>query len=212
MSNSPDSVPAPLGDPDHYLRSLTAAVPILLAYIDPEHRYRFANEAYASWFGRSPEEVIGSHISEIIGQAAYQIVQSYLEAALGGMPVTFEREMPYADGDSRFVHITYVPDLQRGVVHGLCAAVTDITDRKRAEEDNRRAQEELALVVAGAQCRLWDADVYAQPDGSLHWDARFADEEALLKFGIATIPGHNVAMAWYRSRVEEDRERDDANA
>ena len=201
----------PWEEPDQYLRFLTGSIPVLLAYIDVEHRYRFVNEAYASWFGHPAAQIVGMHVREIIGAEAYENVCPFMEAALAGMPLTFEREMPYAEVEPRYVHITFVPDRRTGTVRGISAVVTDITERRRVEEERWRVQEELALVVSGARCLLWHADVSAQGDALL-WESRFADEEALRGFGIAVPPGQDVATAWYVSRVEEDRRRDDVNA
>ena len=213
MSALEDSDSSPWDDPNHYIRFLTAAVPVLLAYIDSGHRYRFANDAYAGWFERSLTDVIGSHVREVIGEKAYEAVIPFLDVALAGMPVTFEREMPYTGIESRFVHITFVPDARGGKVHGLYAAVTDITDRKRAEDENNRTQEEMALVIAGARCLLWHSDVFEVPDYGLHWETRFADEKAAqANLALSVPPGEDFAAAWHRSRLDEDRARDDADA
>lgn len=213
MTHFPDPPPAPEGDPDQYLRFLTASVPVLLAYIDPQHHYRFANDAYARWFGRDLSSMIGKHVQEIIGPVAYEGIRNYIDVALAGMPVTFEREMPYVDIGSRYVHIAFVPDTDAGGrIRGISAAVTDITDRRSAEERTKKAQRELALVVAGARCLLWHADVSTRPDGILHWETRFADESILRDFGIRIEEGQDVAAAWHLSRVPEDRRRDDISA
>jgi PAS domain-containing protein len=76
MTHFPGPPPPPGGDPDQYLRFLTASVPVLLAYIDPQHHYRFANDAYARWFGRDLSSVIGKHVQEIIGSVAYEGIRN----------------------------------------------------------------------------------------------------------------------------------------
>jgi len=117
--------------------------------------------------------------------------------------------MPYTDHTSRFVHTALVPHTRNGIVHGLYTAVTDITDRKRAEEQNQRVQEEMAVVVTGAQCLLWHAEVTAHDGGTLHWVSRFADENALRKFGVSILPNQDSAEAWHQSLLPEDRKRAD---
>ena len=215
MSNS-----SPLDTVEDYADFLVSSVPVLLAYIDADYRYRYANPAYCAWFRCSPREVIGSSVEKVVGRAAYQNLHSYLEAALSGMPVTFEQEMLDAEAGDRYVHVALVPDKStEGIVRGLSAALTDITDRRRAEQQNRKAQEELSLVIAGARCFLWYADVTLNPNSDPHdpeamlfWETRFAEETALSRFGITVLPGQDIAAAWHLSRVEEDRRRDDLNA
>jgi PAS domain S-box-containing protein len=211
---------APQDAADNYANFLIGSVPVLLAYIDADFCYRYANPAYCAWFGHSPNAVIGHPVGEIIGQSAFQSLRPYMEAAFAGMPVTFEQEINDAETDSRYVHVALVPDMQEdGFVQGISAALTDITDRQRAEEQNRKSQEELSLVLAGARCFLWYADVIINPasdpddpEAMLHWETRFAEETALRHFGITVLPGQDVAATWHLSRVDEDRRRDDLNA
>ena len=35
-----------------WLEAMADALPMLIAYIDRDHRYRFNNRAYEEWFGR----------------------------------------------------------------------------------------------------------------------------------------------------------------
>lgn len=57
----------------------------MLAYWDASLRCRFANRAYESWFGVSPEELIGRHMSELLGPL-YELNLPYIEGALRGEP------------------------------------------------------------------------------------------------------------------------------
>ena len=51
------------------LRAITDHVPVLLAYIDTEQRYQFANETFRTWFGLDPATMIGRTIEEVLGTA-----------------------------------------------------------------------------------------------------------------------------------------------
>lgn len=207
MSAMTDSSPSYWEESDYFLRFLIDAVPVLLAYINLDLRYGFANSAYADWFGGTRSEIIGKPVKEVIGEEAFQTILPYLKSAFSGLSVTFEQEMPYTDHASRFVHTTFVPHTRNGIVHGLYTAVTDITDRKRAEEQNQRVQEELAVVVTGAQCLLWYADVTTQDGTVLNWKIRFADELALRKFGVPVSSNKDITIAWLQSILPEDRNR-----
>jgi PAS domain S-box-containing protein len=126
---------------ENELRLITNAVPVLISYVDSQQRYRFNNRRYEEWFGRPATEVYGKHLREVLGELAYEKLCPYVEAVLSGQEVTFESEIPYRDAGVRYISATYVPQFDEvGIVDGFVALVSDISDRKRAEEALRTSQ------------------------------------------------------------------------
>ena len=118
------------------MRLITDAFPALISYVDADKRYQFNNKAYEDWFGH---EAQGKHLEEVLGNVAYQTISGYVDNVLKGETVTYETEIPYKDGGTRFVHATYVPDRgTNGQVKGFFALVQDITESKQAEEELRQ--------------------------------------------------------------------------
>jgi PAS domain S-box-containing protein len=133
---------------ENQLRLITDTVPLLVSYVDREHYYRFVNRTYTEWFGLSREEIIGKHLSEVLGQAAYRTILPEVKKVLSGEEVIFERLVPYKNGE-RFIHLNYIPefDASTGLVTGFHAFVQDITERNQVEEALRRSQQELEVRV-----------------------------------------------------------------
>src|SRR5690606_7338931 len=52
------------------LQLLTDALPVLVAYIDADLRYRFINKLAEEWFPYRREEIIGTTVQEAIGEEA----------------------------------------------------------------------------------------------------------------------------------------------
>ncbi|WP_444547791.1 PAS domain-containing protein [Stigmatella ashevillensis] len=52
------------------LQAITDTLPALVAYLDLAERYLFANQAYESWFGVKPEDVLGKTAAEFVGAEA----------------------------------------------------------------------------------------------------------------------------------------------
>ena len=42
-------------------------MPVLVAFLDHGHVYRFANRYYEAWFGLDPAEIVGRHAREVLG-------------------------------------------------------------------------------------------------------------------------------------------------
>jgi len=111
------------------------AVPALMSYIDADARYRLNNHAYETWFGHPRGELVGRHMRDVLGEAAWTAIRPHVEAALAGRAVTYEAEVPYRDGGPRWILATYTPDVSGdGAVRGVVAHVSDITALKRAEQ------------------------------------------------------------------------------
>jgi PAS domain S-box-containing protein len=126
------------------LRFVVNAVPALIAYVDTEARYVWGNESYRRWYGTSPEQIRGRHISEVLGASAWALVRPYVERALVGETVTFDLRLVYKSGPARDVRATYVPHVDAGGrVLGFVALVNDITEIRTAEHDRECALEEL---------------------------------------------------------------------
>lgn len=187
------------------LRLITNAVPVLISFIDAEQRYRFNNERYEEWFGKSPAEVNGKYLWEVLGAAAYELVRPYVEQVLTGHQVTFESKVPYPRGGIRDVVATYVPrfDAQEKVI-GFVALVSDISQRKRAEETLRQSEERLRIAQQAANAGVWDWDIVTN---QVSWS-----EEYYQLYGLdpaTTAPGYET---WLQSIVEQDRDRVDQAA
>ena len=130
----------------HQLRLLTDALPVLIAYLDRDLRYRFANKAYQPWFNLEPAELLGRPIREVAGEQAYPNIRPYLERALAGEPVEFEAEMPFRPDFTRYIRTNYLPDVQQGEVQGFYTLVTDVTEQVLARRQVQRLNEELAAI------------------------------------------------------------------
>ncbi len=145
-----------LRESEKLLRMVIDGVPGLVSYIDRDLRYRFANRRYAEWFNRPNGDFAGTHAAEILGAAQFASIRSYMERALAGEVVVFERGISYRDGEVRRVRASYVPDqAPDGTVNGFIVLVEDNTEIHQSQEAIRRSEERYrALVEASAQ-HVW---------------------------------------------------------
>jgi len=66
---------------------------IRICYVDAELRYRHCNGPYVDWVKRSREWLFGRHVSEILGDAAFNIKEKYFTGALADETVTYEEKI-----------------------------------------------------------------------------------------------------------------------
>lgn len=152
--------------------AMADAVPILISYVDRDERYRFVNRAYERWFGVDRAQIEGRPLREVIGDVAYERLAGHVRRALAGETLIFEGEVEYQGAGARFIEARYVPDITPdGEIPGYYALITDITDRKRAEETERllirevdhRAKNVLTVVQSLAQLTPFESkDQYVQ--------------------------------------------------
>jgi PAS domain S-box-containing protein len=124
------------------------AIPDLIGYITWEERLGFANRAYAQWYGKSAEEIVGLRTREFLGEELYARVHPLHQRALSGEAMRFETGRRNAQGELRHLEVRYLPDLGAdGTVRGLVVVGNDITERKQAEDAVRRREEQLRLIT-----------------------------------------------------------------
>ena len=115
------------------LRTITDNLPVLIAYIDREQRYRFCNGHYEAVFGIKPEAFIGRTVREMLGEEAHAELAAPMARALAGERVRFERHGTERGLDSHFL-VDYIPEVTtEGDVPGFYVLVLDITARKQLE-------------------------------------------------------------------------------
>ncbi len=129
------------------LTLITDNVSGLISYVDHTETYRFVNAVYEEWFAQTRQQIIGTTIRQQVDDDAYARVQPHVEQALRGERTSFENTVHYPDGNTRTVMATYVPDIDDNQVLGFYALVTDITERKLAEERLRFLAEASSLLA-----------------------------------------------------------------
>jgi PAS domain S-box-containing protein len=128
------------------IRLIADHLPALIAYVDDQQIYRFANKRFEEWYVTG--DIGGKHLREIAGVASYEGIQQYVETALAGTPVSFEYSRTYPDGRLRYVQISYIPHFgPAGNVLGFFTLVQDLTERKQAEEQIKASLEEKVVLL-----------------------------------------------------------------
>ena len=126
------------------MRLIADALPVLIGFIDKSLVYRFANRAYAEWFYKDPAEVIGRHVSEIVGPAGMEGRMPAMQRALAGEPAHLVLPWPHADGRRRDADIRYLPRrTPEGEVDGFHVFVADVTEHLQGEELLRQTAQDL---------------------------------------------------------------------
>jgi diguanylate cyclase (GGDEF)-like protein/PAS domain S-box-containing protein len=124
------------------------ALGLPVCYIDVDQRYRFVNKAFLDWSGKPQNEVIGREVVEVDGRELYQLYHAYLEAALNGERVSFERQLSSVKRNAFWVRVDYYPDRgPRGDIRGVLATYTDVDNIKRMELEAGEREHRLRIVT-----------------------------------------------------------------
>jgi diguanylate cyclase (GGDEF)-like protein/PAS domain S-box-containing protein len=134
-----------LADSEHFLRQITDSLPVRIAYLDTQARYRFVNWAHCKRFGTTRDEIIGRTRSEMNRGAADDVVAPRIAAVLRGEPQRFEYD-DAVGGQVRRIDCNLLPDVgEDGRVRGFYATGIDITDRVASERRLRELTQILEL-------------------------------------------------------------------
>ncbi|MBI5284641.1 MAG: PAS domain S-box protein [Chloroflexi bacterium] len=138
------------------LRLVTDSLPALIAYLNFDLCYGFANRSYREWFALPDCELGECTMPQVLGPRVFAQIEPFVKRVLRGETVTFERDARhYRTGDPTVLHITYVPDAgAQGEVRGFFVLVHDVTESKRAEEALRETTRELEHRVADLETLL----------------------------------------------------------
>jgi len=129
-------LPGTLEDP----RAVLDSLPAVIGYYGTDLRNRLANRAYVEFFGVTPDEILGRHISEVVGPGLYGLNHPHIEGALAGERQLFDRTVIDRFGAPRHMQVSYVPDINDGKVRGFAVLLTDVTARRSAEQAHVAAE------------------------------------------------------------------------
>ena len=168
-------------------RLLADHVPAFFSYIGPDMRYQYVNKQYEKIFGIPQEKIGGKHVSELLGEQAFNSIRNYLESALSGKEVAYETELPNTPAGTRWMATRVVPDVASdNKVKGIYVLVSDFTERKLAELALEKSEQKYRELVDEAATII------------LRWDIKgnvtFFNEYAQKFFGFTEdeIIGKNV--------------------
>ena len=156
-------------------------------------------------FGYTAAEMIGQPIFRLIPEDRHDAERALLERLRGGESMEFgEAERIRKDGERIWISLSVSPVRDaEGRLIGAASIKRDITERRRAEAELRRHQDQLRLAHRAARIGAWQWDVATR---RLTWDDGLRQ-----LYGLG--PGETVTdLAGFLARVyPEDRERVEAS-
>ncbi|MFB0533367.1 MAG: PAS domain S-box protein [Anaerolineae bacterium] len=121
---------------------------------DAEGCMTFVNPAAAALLGYSPAQLLGQHWKAIVPPDQWAIVQAADERRARGEADRYELQLIHRDGTRVPVLVSGSPRFEEGRFAGTLAVFTDITERKRAEEDLRESEKRLDTILNSVQAGI----------------------------------------------------------
>ncbi|MGN6816537.1 MAG: PAS domain-containing protein [Solirubrobacterales bacterium] len=153
-----DHVRCSAGSPEN-IQAILNALPAMVGYWDKDLRNRMTNDAYVEFLAKTPDEMRGIHISEALGPELYKKNLPYIEGALRGEPQMFDREITTPSAEVLYTQVSYIPDVADNEVQGFFALITDISERRRIEEEVEASRTRLAEAERLARLGSWEWDI-----------------------------------------------------
>ncbi len=193
-----------------------------LAVLDENHVITYVNRRLCEMFGYSREEMIGKQAVHFLDEANQKLFKEQLERRRKGEREPYEIEWTRKDGGKIVTRAAPEPIIDKdGRFQGSFGVLTDITEKKLAEETMRLANERMQQQLESARIiqqsflpgHLPGADdpriamaAFNQPAASVGGD--YYDVIALggnrLGFVLGDVSGKGVPAAIYMARLVSD--------
>ena len=139
------------------IRRLFDSMPVRIALLNRDHRYRYVNPEWSKAIGKAEDAVLGRTVAEVLGEGNVAR-PSIIERARSGETVEWDGWVEYPRG-RRYVLCTLAPLRDAaGAVEGYFSFIRDLSDLRQTEQDlaeqsaARSASEALsAAIIAGAR-------------------------------------------------------------
>ncbi|HEX5766902.1 MAG TPA: PAS domain-containing protein, partial [Burkholderiales bacterium] len=135
---------AALREAQRKLQTVADALPAAVTLCSRDLRYLWINQYGAQWLRRTPREVIGKRMDEVIGADQLAQIRPFIERVLAGEHVSYEREVDYPGIGRRWASVRFAPASEESWV----AVITDIHERKRMEQALREADRRKDQFIA----------------------------------------------------------------
>ncbi|WP_241464027.1 EAL domain-containing protein [Rhodoferax saidenbachensis] len=185
-----------LRDSEDHLRSVINNLPALIAYVDADQRYVYANAQYHGRFAPERAEITGCTVREILGDALYTTVAPMIADVLQGNPRSYDWQ-PFPDA---WQLVSYVPKrTAQNQVLGYYVLISDITERKHAEEKIQTLNTELEHHIHTLERTGRALKTLSAGNRSM---LRAADEQDLLDSmcrAIVDAGSYPAVAVWYKN-------------
>jgi diguanylate cyclase (GGDEF)-like protein/PAS domain S-box-containing protein len=164
---------------EQQLRLFTDNIPEPVVYLDGERRYAFVNEAFLDLTGLAREKILGRRSTEVIDPDQALTLDEYINRALAGESVTYERPVVDVNGRTRWFRARIVPDFHfDGMIKGLYVVGHDITDLKQTQDALASRESQLRAIMDGVPAPV----AYIDRDERCH----YVNRTFLQFFGLTT--------------------------
>jgi PAS domain S-box-containing protein len=149
------------------------AVPLLIASCDRDGRYLRVNRAYASRFGKTPADLAGRRMAEMVGPDIYATIEPLIQAVLAGERVEKELTLRYPDLGEQTLRSVLTPICgASGTIDGWTGVGENITAQRTVEKRAR----DFAFLIENTEDFVGVSDLEFRPV--------FANEAAARMAGI----------------------------
>lgn len=157
---SAEVLPSLSNGPDWPVKVLRG-VPVLLAYLDSQRRFRFANDTHLAWLDLDPLQLLGRSLIDVVGEENYSRAGAALDQAYAGQLSSYEGEL-FNGSERRYAHGNFQPDFDAdGHVCGIFTALVDITERHTLQMQLQESERRFFSAFQHAAIGM----ALTQPDG-----------------------------------------------
>lgn len=182
-------------------RLTTEMMPAHIAHLDETGRYTYSNQRLNSVMPGRPSTILGHHIADVLGPAAYERIGPHLLSAYRGQEPVFEFNDQLS---SRRIRVAFTPD-HAGGVYVLSMDVTAETQARVALQQTRRREmvaqmtsglahdfSNLLTIILGTQSKLLRMEMGTEARQLIEATQGAAKRGGRLLNRLADVTGHRT--------------------
>ena len=164
--------------------------------VSSQDRITYLNARMAAMLGYGPDALLDRTVYELVFPEEAASTRARRAQRREGIAEQYELRMRRKDGTEIWTVANVSIVRENGLYTGTFSMITDITERKRAEDALRQSETQLRLAYKAANIASWDWDL---PTDRMRWSPQFDD-----LFGAA-LPADPRFDDWAAHIVSEDR-------